>query len=170
MKPFAVALCLLVTLALLAYYGIRPLSIARPPPAPRISVVPSPGVSVNSESAPIPPQQEQLDIVKVQGVPAASEHTWGQPTQSENCKTIDGLPDSNCTPGDIDHSETWDIICSHDFHTGSVRDKTTTRTQKNRVYSMYAIAHPSNNTGRDQVCEIDHLVALDLGGSDTMAN
>jgi hypothetical protein len=26
------------------------------------------------------------------------------------------------------------------------------------------------NSGRGQVCEIDHLVALELGGSDTMAN
>jgi hypothetical protein len=35
---------------------------------------------------------------------------------------------------------------------------------------MYAIAHPPNNTGLGQVCEIDHLVALELGGADTMAN
>src|SRR5438093_8741686 len=114
MKQFSVVLCLLVAAALVAYYGIRELSSARPPPAPRMSGA-TPGVTVKSEAARIP-LQDKLDIVKVQGAPPTAEHMWGQPTRAENCKTVDGLPDSDCTPGDIDHSETWDIICSHDFH------------------------------------------------------
>jgi hypothetical protein len=35
---------------------------------------------------------------------------------------------------------------------------------------MYGVAHPQNNAGSHQLCEIDHLVALELGGDDTMAN
>jgi hypothetical protein len=35
---------------------------------------------------------------------------------------------------------------------------------------MYGVPHPANNRGASQVCEIDHLVSLELGGADTMAN
>jgi hypothetical protein len=38
------------------------------------------------------------------------------------------------------------------------------------VVSPYGIVHPTTNTGANQVCEIDHLVAIELGGDDTMAN
>ena len=95
---------------------------------------------------------------------------WGTQTKTTNCKSTNGLPDVSCTPGDVIPTEDESLVCSPDFHTGTVRDHTTTTTQKNRVYPMYAEPHPSNNTGNSQVCEIDHLVALQLGGADTMAN
>jgi hypothetical protein len=171
MKQFGVVLCVLVAVALLAYYGTRqPLISTAPPTGLQTSVVPPPNVTTDRDLGQIASQRAQVDVRKVDGIPAASEPEWGRSTRTENCETIDGLPDSACTPGDIDHSETAGVICSQDFHTGSVRDKATTRTQKNRVYRMYSIAHPSNNTGRGQVCEIDHLVSLELGGADTMAN
>jgi hypothetical protein len=170
MRKVAVVLCLLLVAALLTYYGTRQLSISTPPPLSQTSVVRGPGVSARREPAPTPPPLNQVDSGRVEGAQGASDHARRQPTQTENCVAIGGLPDSACTPGDIDRSETRDIVCSHDFHTGTVRDKTTTRTQKNQVYTMYAIAHPPNNTGLGQVCEIDHLVALELGGADTMAN
>jgi hypothetical protein len=92
------------------------------------------------------------------------------PTKTDNCKSTNGLPDAACTPGDIIPTETEALVCSPDFHTGTVRDHTTTAAQKNHVYPMYGVTHPSNNTGNTQMCEIDHLVALQLGGADTMAN
>ena len=167
MKGFAVGL-IGVSVALLAYCGIRELSIPRPPPVRPTSIVRPPGVTVKEESTPTRPNQ--VETGKPDAVPADSEHMWGHPTKSENCETIAGLPDSGCTPGDINKIETSEIICSPEFHTRSVRDKTTTRTQKNRVYTMYMISRPNINRGLDQVCEIDHLVALELGGADTMAN
>jgi hypothetical protein len=170
MKQFGVVLCVLVAVALLAYNGARQRSASTPPPVLQTSVVPRPSVTADRDLGQIASQRDQVDVRKADGVPVASQPEWGRSTQTENCETIDGLPDSTCTPGDIDRSETRDIICSPDFHTGFVRDKATTRTQKNRVYTMYSIAHPSNNTGRGQVCEIDHLVSLELGGADTMAN
>jgi hypothetical protein len=99
----------------------------------------------------------------------ASSHDWGHPSKSDKCAAKNGLPDSACTPGDI-LASTEAQVCSADFHTGTVRDKTTSAAQKSKVYPMYDIDHPEHNTGSTQVCEIDHLVALELGGADTMAN
>jgi hypothetical protein len=98
------------------------------------------------------------------------DHNFGHPTKTENCKAKNGLPDPDCTPGDIIKENTKALICSADFRTGTVRNTVTTPAQKNKTYPMYAIAHPANNTGRAQVCEIDHLVPLQLGGADTIAN
>jgi hypothetical protein len=95
---------------------------------------------------------------------------WGRPSKATGCKSAQGLPDLDCTPGDIVRAETADVICSSDFKTGSVRNQTTTAAEKNRVYQAYAIPHPAHNTGTSQVCEIDHLVSLELGGADTIAN
>jgi hypothetical protein len=99
----------------------------------------------------------------------ATTHDWGHPSKVDSCSSKKGLPDPACTPGDI-LTSTEDQICSANFHTGTVRDKTTSATQKNKVYPMYGIDHPEHNTGSSQVCEIDHLVALELGGADTMSN
>lgn len=32
------------------------------------------------------------------------------------------------------------------------------------------ITHPRGNTGKNQLCELDHLVSLELGGADTVDN
>jgi len=96
-------------------------------------------------------------------------HKWGNPAKSTGCRSVNGLPDPDCTPGEIT-DETTDLICSATFHTGSVRNKTTSQGQKNQVYPMYGITHPVHNTGSNQVCEIDHLVPLELGGADTIPN
>jgi hypothetical protein len=168
-RPF-IALCLLVTVALLVYYATRRLSVSTPLPVPQIVVVSRPELNANTEPASAGPEQNPVDAGTATGSQAASDEEWRLPTQTKNCETIDGLPDSRCTPGDIVPSETSDVLCSNSFHTGALRDKTTTRTQKNRVYAMYGIAHPPNNIGSGQVCEIDHLIALELGGADTMAN
>lgn len=97
-------------------------------------------------------------------------HTWGAPTKSSGCHSQNGLPDPGCTPGDIVLGSTEDQICSATFHTATRRNKTTSQSQKNLVYPMYGIIHPEHNTGSNQVCEIDHLVPLELAGADTMAN
>jgi len=75
-----------------------------------------------------------------------------------------------CTPGDILPEEDESIVCSADFRTGSIRDQSTTPTQKRKVYPAYSIPYPDNNRGSSQVCEIDHLLALQLGRADTISN
>jgi len=121
------------------------------------------GTPADSGAAPNPNETD---------VSVPTDHSWGQVAKSTGCHTLDGLPDSGCTPGDILADEDEGVICSADFKTGTVRDQTTSRTEKRGVYPAYGIPFPpaGQTQGKAQVCEIDHLVPLQLGGADTMSN
>ncbi len=80
------------------------------------------------------------------------------------------MPDPNCTPGAIDPTVTLRLLKSTGFRTSCVRDRATTANAKAATYNTYNLPHPANNTGRNQVCELDHLVSLELGGADTIDN
>ena len=100
--------------------------------------------------------------------------SWTAPA-SKACKplTKDGLslPDPRCTPGAVNPTLTISVLKNKDFSTGPcVRDKATSADAKNLTYAWYGIARPPNNTGQNQVCEKDHLISLELGGADTLAN
>lgn len=95
---------------------------------------------------------------------------WGQSGKTTGCTVNGSLQDRDCTPGDIIAANTQAVICAAAFRTGTVRDSVTSPDQKKHVYAMYGIPAPSNNRGKNQKCEIDHLVSLELGGNDTMAN
>ena len=80
------------------------------------------------------------------------------------------LPDPSCTPGAVNPTLTPQVLFSKGFHTGLVRDKLTSEQEKKVVYSWYGIKEPANNKGASQICELDHLVDLLLGGADTFDN
>jgi hypothetical protein len=42
--------------------------------------------------------------------------------------------------------------------------------QKRAAYAWYGLQKPIENSGEDQLCELDHLVPLELGGADGMGN
>jgi hypothetical protein len=72
------------------------------------------------------------------------------------------LPDSACTPGAIITSATKDQICQSGY-ARNVRD--VSEAEKNAVYAEYNIrSHPTG------AYEVDHLVSLELGGSNDIAN
>jgi hypothetical protein len=74
----------------------------------------------------------------------------------------DALPDSACTPGAILATGTKDAICQSGY-SGSVRNVPIS--EKNQVYAEYGIAHHSPGQ-----YEVDHLVSLELGGSNDISN
>jgi hypothetical protein len=80
------------------------------------------------------------------------------------------LPDPTCTPGAVNPTVTADVLRDPTFRTGTVRDQLTTAAQKQIVYVWYGITKPKGNVGPNQVCEIDHVVSLGLGGSDALEN
>jgi hypothetical protein len=96
--------------------------------------------------------------------PAASTGTThlGQRTKSSGCIAKSGLPDGACTPGAIIPTATRAEICASGY-ARSVRD--VTEEEKNQVYAEYGIT--SHRTGE---YEVDHLVSLELGGSNDIAN
>jgi hypothetical protein len=80
------------------------------------------------------------------------------------------LPDPYCTPGAINPSLTLAVLTNPNFRTGCVRDQTSSAKQKDATYGWYGIKKPSNNVGRNQLCEKDHLISLQLGGADSLDN
>jgi len=62
------------------------------------------------------------------------------------------------------------VICAPNFHTSDYRDKESTPAQKATMYMAYNIPRPQPNAGADQMCELDHLVSLELGGADDLSN
>jgi len=80
------------------------------------------------------------------------------------------VPDAGCTPGAINPSLTLTVLRDARFRTACVRDKTSTPTEKEKTYLAYAASKPHPNAGLAQVCELDHLVSLELGGSDGVDN
>ena len=92
----------------------------------------------------------------------SSGHQFGVQTKTSGCQAQGALPDSGCTPGAIFASATKDQICQSGY-ASSVRNVPTS--EKDQVYAEYGIA--SHYPGQ---YEVDHLVSLELGGSNDIAN
>jgi hypothetical protein len=80
------------------------------------------------------------------------------------------IPDPLCTPGGINPSITSGMLRDSGFRTRCVRNCETSEARKHVTYSWYSIHKPRSNSGDHQVCELDHLVPLELGGADGLAN
>jgi len=80
------------------------------------------------------------------------------------------VPDPNCTPGAINPTLTIEVLRDRSFTTRCIRDAATQEVEKATTYEWYNLPHPSNNSGEAQICELDHLISLELGGADTLDN
>ena len=87
---------------------------------------------------------------------------FGVQTKTSGCMAHNGLQDSACTPGAILSTGTKDAICKSGY-AKSVRN--VPDSEKNQVYAEYGIT--SHAPGQ---YEVDHLVSLELGGSNDIAN
>jgi hypothetical protein len=86
----------------------------------------------------------------------------GQRTKTSGCVAANSLPDPACTPGAIFPAATVDEICTPGYTT-KVRDVPIEL--KDQVYAEYGIA--SHEPGQ---YEVDHLIPLEAGGSNDIAN
>lgn len=84
-------------------------------------------------------------------------------TKATGCR-LGPNPDSACSPGAYYSKLTRSVICSAGFHTGDVRN--VPESEKFAVEREYGLA--PGHYGR--TLEIDHLVSLELGGSNDIAN
>jgi len=87
---------------------------------------------------------------------------FGVQTKTSGCQAHNGLADSACTPGAILSTGTKEAICKSGY-AKSVRN--VPDSEKNQVYAEYGIT--SHAPGQ---YEVDHLVSLELGGSNDIAN
>ncbi len=80
------------------------------------------------------------------------------------------FPDARCTPGGVNPSVTMETLRNPAWRTRCLRNCETSEAQKHIAYSWYAITKPRENSEENQVCELDHLIPLELGGADGMGN
>jgi hypothetical protein len=90
------------------------------------------------------------------------EPDWGHATQTTGCTVQRPLQDKDCTPGDIFPDVTAEKICVPGY-ARSVRD--VKQSTKNQVYANYGIKKHAPGQ-----YEVDHLVSLQLGGSNDITN
>ena len=87
----------------------------------------------------------------------------GRRTKISGCRHT-ALPDRRCSPGGFYATLTKAVICSSSFHTGSIRN--VSRSEKfadEREYGMAATYYGYS-------IEVDHIIPLELGGSNSIAN
>ena len=106
----------------------------------------------------VPPTTAPLTSVP----PNTGGGSLGQRTKTSGCVSSNALPDAACTPGAIFADATKDKICVPGY-SSSVRD--VPQAEKDQVYAEYGIT--SHQPGQ---YEVDHLVSLELGGSNDIAN
>jgi uncharacterized protein YceK len=87
---------------------------------------------------------------------------FGVQTKTSGCLAHAGLQDSACTPGAILPNATKTEVCTSGY-SKSVRN--VPQSEKNQVYAEYGITR--HTTGE---YEVDHLVSLELGGSNDISN
>lgn len=93
---------------------------------------------------------------------AAAPSRLGQRTKTSDCTVAGALPDAACSPGAVFPTATREQICVSGY-ARSVRD--VPEAEKQQVYAEYGIT--SRKPGQ---YEVDHLVSLELGGSNEIAN
>jgi len=87
----------------------------------------------------------------------------GRRSMTSGC-TRSAVPDRRCSPGGYYARLTKAVICSSGFHTGSIRN--VPQSEKFAVEREYGMA--AGYYG--YTIEIDHIVPLELGGSNSIAN
>lgn len=111
-------------------------------------------------SSPLPTPQPQ-PTENTTPTPILGVNTTTQ-TKFEGCEVNGALPDPLCTPGAIFPNVTAEDVCKPGY-SKSVRN--VTESVKNKVYKEYGIT--SHGAGQ---YEVDHLVSLELGGSNEISN
>jgi hypothetical protein len=85
------------------------------------------------------------------------------PTRTSGC-ALAALPDRRCSPGAYSKGLTTSVICAAGFRTGVIRNVPVSEKHDVEVaYGMRPAAYGST-------LEIDHIVSLELGGSNDIAN
>jgi hypothetical protein len=84
-------------------------------------------------------------------------------TRTAGC-TLSTNPDRRCSPGAYYSKLTTSVICASSFRTGPIRN--VPESEKHQVEIEYGLAP----RGYGSTMEIDHIISLELGGSNNIAN
>lgn len=120
------------------------------PPSSLQGTPPPAGAAPASGAATIPPAVGRTILL-------------GPRTQSSLC-ALGPNPDRACSPGAYYSGLTRAVICSPGFHTSAIRH--VLQSQKHAIEAAYGLMPGSYG----RALEIDHIVSLELGGSNDVAN
>jgi len=144
------------------------------PPSRSTPTVPENRQGSSSTFGPVgaPAQAESCSLL---GVSCASHYfqSWQEPADGSCRSSISNgypIPDPQCTPGGINSTVTLSVLQDPGWRTRCIRDCEESQASKHVAYSWYSVANPQHNSGSSQICELDHLVPLELGGADGMGN
>jgi hypothetical protein len=97
------------------------------------------------------------------GIPVGNTVLLAEHASARGC-TLGALPDPRCSPGAYYNKLTKKVICGPSFRTSLVRH--VTDGEKHQVEQEYGLTAKSYGS----TLEIDHIVSLELGGSNDIAN
>jgi hypothetical protein len=117
-------------------------------------------IQVSQRPRSSPPPTLAAQVTATSGV-ANPGGFLGQRTKTSGCVVRGSLPDPACTPGAVLTTDSR-VVCASGY-ASKTRDVTTST--KNKAYAEYGIAN--HKAGE---YEVDHLVSLELGGSNDLAN
>ncbi len=120
------------------------------------------GCRTQTTAQPVAPSTSQPTTRRSSEPTSKSAAHIGERTKTTGCQVNGGLQDSACTPGAVFASATKDQICQPGY---SKDVRNVPESEKNEVYAEYGIK--SHTTGE---YEVDHLISLELGGSNDIAN
>ena len=105
---------------------------------------------------------QPTELVTVAITPQPALPHIGQRTKTSGCVSANALPDPSCTPGVVFPTATKEQICTPGY-SKSVRD--VSDSTKMQVYAEYGLTQHSPGQ-----YEVDHLMSLELGGFNDIAN
>ena len=97
------------------------------------------------------------------GIALGRDELLGARDQTSNC-VLGVTPDRACSPGAIYSGLSTAVLCSSTFHTSLIRN--VPDSEKHEDETEYGLAAK----GYGSTLEIDHIVSLELGGSNDIAN
>lgn len=104
-------------------------------------------------------KQQQQSLVPT---PTGTLGVLGVRTKTTGCQVRGPFPDPECSPGAIFPDATKEHICVPGY-AASVRN--VPQSEKDLVYAEYDITHHTRGE-----YEVDHIISLELGGSNDIAN
>lgn len=142
-------------------------------PAPETRLAYPESSSASSPRPMYPPRRAENCSTLGIGCTSSYFQPWQEP-QDGSCRVLirNGypVPDPQCTPGGINPTVTLGVMREPAWRTRCIRDCEESQAKKHAAYRWYQIPSPQHNSGSKQVCELDHLVPLELGGADGMGN
>jgi esterase/lipase superfamily enzyme len=79
------------------------------------------------------------------------------------------IPDPSCTPGAVNPTVTLDVLRDPAYRTSCAKNRRASSQQRTSVYDWYRIGRPRDD-GANPTCDLDRLIPLELGGTDTPDN